>query len=137
MKRVHMQLEVDVYSTLPQILCLSQTISEKPCTARPEFHHRISVPLAPVEVSVPWTPARSGERTSSLKVLDVHSDAHTMTLRLEAPGGTTQNLHVRRNNPGIGNLAVDGATLQGNDLVIPFEAGLDETYRVKTITVRW
>ena len=70
-----------------------------------------------------------------MKVLDETRFGHTLTLKVEAPAGSSQRLRVRRNGPEARSLKVSGAELQGEDLLLTMPQG--EGYRPATITVSW
>jgi hypothetical protein len=134
-KRLPRHLDIDVSSPQPEVLCLTQGITDARCTAKPELHHHSSVPLPPVEIILPFTPAREGDRTHALKVIDLQTSAHQLVLQVEAPGGTTQHLHLRRNDPTLHTITADGATLQSDDLILTFAP--TDAYVPRTITFRW
>ena len=137
MQRVHRRLEIDVSSANPEVLCLTRTMPTVPCNSRAESHHHTFLPLPAVEVSVPQVPAVEGARTSSLKVIDQQSVEHEMTLRLEAPSGSTQHLKVRRNDAHPLNVTATGGVLQGDDLTVSFGGDLPGEYSGATVKVRW
>lgn len=137
MRRAGKVLEIEASSPQPATLCLVSDLDEadKPCTARPELHHRMSIALPAVELELLQTMVEEGSRTSQMKVLDEARSRHTLTLKVEAPAGSSHRLHVRRNGPEARILKVSGAELQGEDLLLTMPQG--EGYRPATITVSW
>ncbi|WP_213806042.1 glycogen debranching protein [Granulicella sp. dw_53] len=130
-------LDIDASSTEATTLCLTQDITAKPCSAKPEQHHRASLPLPPVEVSTESSPATEGASTSNLKVIDVQRSDRTLILTLEAPGGTTQHLQVRKNDTKIQLLPPEGGTLEGNRVSVAFSATPGAQYQKTTVKLRW
>jgi hypothetical protein len=55
-------------------------------------------------------------------------------LALEAQGGSTQELYVRRDEQKL-RVAVQGATLRGSVLTVEFPKG--SGYQQTTVTLRW
>jgi glycogen debranching enzyme len=135
--RNHTGLEVDAISEQPSVLCLVQSLSAKPCEMRPEIHHRSTLPLPSIEVSVAHTPAIEGARTSSLKVIEEVRTGRSMSITLEAPGGTIQHLRVRRNDSRIHLQAPQGATLVGDQLSVSFDPSEAGVYRTTVVKLQW
>jgi hypothetical protein len=96
------------------------------------------IPLPAVEVGMAYGADGAlplpGSATAMPKVLGEERGARTLTLALEAQGGTTQRFFVRRNAPAA-RPAVEGASLRGDTLVVAFPAG--EGYRRRTVVLRW
>ncbi len=137
MQRVGRHLEIDVSSATPAVLCLTRSLATKACGAKPDIHHRTSLPLPAIEVSVPHTRAMEGARTSSLKVIDQQAGEHDMTLQLEGPGGTTQHLKLRQNNPHPLAVTAVGGVIDGDDLSIPFNGGMQGEYQIAQVKLHW
>ncbi len=136
MKRGTKGMEVEAVSAEPTMLCLegaSFFTDEKACAARAETHHRVTIALPEVEVGLPEEVLEPGERTQRIKLLEQSVSGRTMTLRVEAPGGTTRRLVLRRNGPKA--VRAEGAEVQGDALVITFPA--DEGWQTKQVTLRW
>ena len=110
----------------------------------------LRVPVPPVEVGMDYGADGAlplpGARTHEMKVLRQTYAAHTLTLELEAPGGSEQTLTLRINSStksagaptrssGSARLTVDGGTLEQNKLHIPFPSGAGYTHH--TVTLRW
>ncbi len=138
MKRVAARLEVDVFAPQPTVLCLTRQLTEAPCTAGPQLHHHTVVPLPPVEIIDEQPPAVEGARTRNLKIIALEQGEQSLTLTVEAPGGTVQHLRLRRNDPRIGSVFAEGATLSGDTLTLAFpsQASADD-YRTATVKLRW
>ena len=98
----------------------------------------IELPLPAVEVGVAsdakTTLPLPGSSTAGLKVLRELYSATSLTLMLEAPGGSAQRLTLRRNDPRV-HVSAESATLAEDQLKIEFPPG--EGYHQKTVTLRW
>ena len=99
----------------------------------------IRIPLPPVEIGIDAHLPEFGAETHQLKVLGTTSDAHSLTLRLSAPGDSEQTLTVRENSM-LPKLATSDAQLgeaeQGlRSLHVRFPAGTG--YVDKTVTFTW
>lgn len=140
-KRVGRYLQIDISSVHPQVLCLTSSLTRSaatlPCTARAELHHRTELLLPELEIVLKHTPAKEGDRTSSLKVLDEQRSSLGLTLTLEAPGGTTQHLTLRRNDPRTHSITANGGELRGDDLAVTFKQPSGQAYQTATIELRW
>lgn len=76
-----------------------------------------------------------GARTTMLKVLRQQEVPRTLTLLLEAQGGSTQTLYLRRRDPHI-RLKLEGGSVSNDGrLIVRFPAG--EGYVRQQITLRW
>ncbi len=75
-----------------------------------------------------------GARTSMLKVLDQQSGPRTLTLTLEAQGGSQQSLVLRQNRAQL-HLTADGGAVSRERLTVDFPAGTG--YVRKQVTLRW
>ena len=141
MKRVGGAMEVEAVSAAPTMLCLEAqrtfAAAEMGCNERrSETHHRLSVPLPAVEVGLVKEVLEPGQRTREMKVLSQVVNGREMRLRVEAPGGTERRLAVRRNGPAAAKgVQVEGARMEGDQVVIPFPAG--EGYQAKDVVLRW
>jgi glycogen debranching enzyme len=135
--RNQMRLEIDAVSAQPAVLCLTQDASAGLCHAKAEIHHRSAMQLPAVEVSVEHVPAVEGARTSSLKVIEEQRSGRSLTLTLEAPGGTTQHLRVRRNDSKLRLGTPQGGTLDGDQLAVKFDPSTGNVYRTATVTLVW
>jgi hypothetical protein len=75
-----------------------------------------------------------GSATAAMKVLGEDRQPHQIVLTLEAQGGTTQELYVRRNEEKL-RIAVQGATLRGSALTVKLPEG--SGYQQTTVTLKW
>ena len=100
---------------------------------------QLHIPLPPIEIGIDAHLPEAGAETHQLKVLAEAADAHSLTLRLSAPGASEQELTVRENIP-LPRLAAADAQLeqveQGmRSLHVQFPAGTG--YVDKTVTLTW
>ncbi len=99
------------------------------------------LPLPAVEVGLEAQMVLPGERTHGMKVLSEAVSGRSMTLELEAPGGTTGQLRVRLNVAGMPVVAEGGTLLPAEGsgtmqrLVVEFPQG--QGYGARTVTLRW
>lgn len=101
----------------------------------------LHISLPAVEVNIPHELPLPGARTEQLKVLNQTADSHTLTLELEAQGGSTYDLPLRLN--AARTVHADGATVlppAGSDssrsrlhIVFPGGAG----YQQQTVRLTW
>ncbi len=131
------QMELDVSSGTPTVLCLAEALPAAPCTAKPERHHLATRPLPPVEVSLPYVPAREGARTGAVKLIEEERTGNSLVLTLAAPAASTQTLRLRVNGRALPHLSVDGGTLSGGDLAVAFDQDATGNYKQKTVAIRW
>ena len=76
-----------------------------------------------------------GARTAMLKVLRQQEGPRTLTLLLEAQGGSTQTLYLRRRDPHM-RLKLEGGSVSNDErLIVRFPVG--EGYVRQQITLRW
>ena len=76
-----------------------------------------------------------GARTAMLKVLSQQTAARTLTLEVEAPGGSMQSLYLRKRDHRQA-LKIEGGDAVGDDRVeIHFPAG--DGYVHQPLTIRW
>ena len=133
------ELVIDAASTEPATLCLDAAAVNAPCKEQAALHHSLRLPLPPVEVSFEEaTVTRQGMRSQHVHVLEEKREAHSLSLSLEAPGGTEQTLKVHRNEragTSASPLKVEGAELRGDLLQIHTPTG--EGYQTMHVTVRW
>jgi hypothetical protein len=101
--------------------------------------NQLHIPLPPVEIGITARLPEMGSETHQLKVLAESSDAHSLTLRLSAPGASEQELTVRENTSLPKLTAADaqlGQLEQGlRSLHVRFPAGTG--YVDKTVTLSW
>jgi glycogen debranching enzyme len=98
----------------------------------------LAVPLAAIEVGMAYGADAAlplpGSATAAMKVLGEDRQPHQIVLTLEAQGGTTQELYVRRNEEKL-RIAVQGATLRGSALTVKLPEG--SGYQQTTVTLKW
>jgi glycogen debranching enzyme len=98
----------------------------------------LRVPTPAVEVGLDYGAdgalPRPGQRTAMLKVLAQQAQAQSLTLTLEAQGGSQQTLVLRQNRPHL-RLNAEGATVAEGKLKIDFPEGAG--YVRKQVTLRW
>jgi glycogen debranching enzyme len=99
----------------------------------------LTIPLEPVEAGVAESLPEFGAETCQMKVLGEHYGAHSLTLELSAPGGTTQQLLLRENKAGL-RIAAQGANLGEMEngmraLIVKFRGARE--YNEQTITLTW
>ncbi|MGH9799928.1 MAG: hypothetical protein ACRD82_06140, partial [Blastocatellia bacterium] len=94
------------------------------------------------EFDVPWQPTQIGERTTSLKVLEVATPSTTrLTVKLEGLSGHTYTLRFRG---GMGIVSAQGGTVKGQDggwklIEVAFPvpgnpaSGNNDTYQARTL----
>jgi len=70
-----------------------------------------------------------------MKMLAESYSKNSLTLMLEAPGGSIQEAFLRFNQPEKLNLQVTGASVQGNVLRITFPQGIG--YQQQKVLLRW
>ncbi len=104
----------------------------------------LRIPLPGVEVDIPHELPLPGSRTAQLKVLNQTADAHSLTLDLEAQGGSVYDLPLRVNGVPHTAIHTDGATLaqtavgsaaDGSSLHIVFPAGVG--YQRQSVRLSW
>ena len=94
----------------------------------------LRIPLPGVEVAIPHDLPLPGASTQQLKVLSQQSAAHSLTLELEAQGGSSYDLPLRLN--GVkGAIHTENATASDGKLHIAFPAG--EGYQKQNVKVSW
>jgi hypothetical protein len=139
MNREGSELVVDAASAEPTTLCLAATSENTACKEQAALHHVLRLPLPPVEVSFEEEAVtRQGMRSQHVHVLEEKRDGQSLTLTLEAPGGTEQTLKVHRNEragTSASPLKVEGAELHGDLLQIHAPAG--EGYQTIRVAIRW
>jgi glycogen debranching enzyme len=100
----------------------------------------LRIPLSAVEVGIPTGLPLPGASTSQLKVVEESHDGRSLTLKLQAAGGSTWELPVRLNGKSA-ELRVEGGTLaastapQMRTLGVVFPVG--QGYREATVKLSW
>lgn len=142
MRRAGAQLDVIATSEAPSTLCLTGTTLHAlhDCTEKPALQHTLHLPLPAVEIGTEEPGATEGSPTSQMKVLETKSGTRSLTVLVEAPGGSTHRLFLRSNGPSAKAIQVDGGTLTGDHIALQFpsSASADGTdYVSTTLTLHW
>ena len=99
----------------------------------------VLIPLPGVEVAVPHELPLPGARTAQMKVLAEIVGAHSVTLELEGQGGSTVELGLRQNRPGLVRAsggAIEGIRSDGlAKVVVRFGPGAG--YQRQTMVFTW
>jgi len=102
----------------------------------------LRIPLPGVEVDIPHDLPLPGARTAQLKVLSQTTDAHSLTLELEAQGGSVYDLPLRVN--GVRSaIHADGATVNQTKAADPGLSSLHVAfppgagYQRQTVHLTW
>jgi hypothetical protein len=124
------RLTVSAITKQPQVLCLvAGTTAEAPCHASALT---VSVPLKPVEISIPAALPLQGSVTAQIKVLDEEYSSRQAKLTFEAQGGSRYELPIRLHHAGT---SVKGAEVSADNLRLRFPAGAG--YQTQTVTFIW
>ena len=127
------QMNVRAITSRPAAFCLGGPAGDsKACNAEPSTLHTISLPLKPVEITLPASLPYAGTPTEQIKALDERFSANRGTFIFEGPAGSTMALPARINRP---KATVKGAVLTGGKLEISFPPGAG--YQRTTIEVVW
>jgi glycogen debranching enzyme len=98
-KREGDHLLIQARSDTPAVVCLvPQSAAREDCRT-PRLELRIELP--PVEIDIPHGLPQPGSTTQQLKVLTEERSANRFIITMEAPGGSTYELPLRINRPGI------------------------------------
>jgi hypothetical protein len=128
------QMLVRATSKVPEVLCLKGPGDDmhQTCTSPAATSFELSLKLPEVEVGLNSILPLQGARTQQLKALSMTRSAHSLSLRLEAQGGSTAELPVRLNHT---NVKLTGAELAGDRIRVNFPKG--EGYRQATVEFAW
>jgi glycogen debranching enzyme len=131
------ELGIVVRSSSPAVLCIDTQaeFNDTECKAAPSEVHLAEVKLPGVEIGLPREELSPGQRTHQVKVLEQAYEGNMLTLKLEAPGGERKKLPIRRNGIAAARIRVEGAQLEGDELVVSFPSG--EGYRSQQVVMRW
>jgi hypothetical protein len=117
----------------PAVFCLARQSAEPTdCEHAPRTREQLSIPLPGAEIELPNRLPTPGSETSQIKVLDETSAANSLSLILEAPGGSMHNLRLRRNRQIV---AIDGASATADTLTVSFPPGAG--YTRQTVRLVW
>ncbi len=132
-KRTGEHIVIAANATEPELLCLvPQSAPREDCAAPPAAIHELRLDLPPVEVGIPHGLPEAGAQTQQLKVLDEQYGGNRLVITVEAPAGSTQELPLRINRPG---LRVSGAETDGRMLRIRFRPG--SGYQREVVALSW
>ena len=127
LKRDGAHLLATVRSAQPTVLCLNP--QNETCTARATPQQTISLPLPPVEVSLPQQQLpEAGSTTTQPRIIDESYQPDRLSLTLEGVAGTTMDLYLRRNTSATSNkhttdIKIEGAEKVGDKLRVTFPQG--------------
>ena len=95
----------------------------------------LRLPLPAVELSIAHGLPQRGSRTAQPKVLSEHTEARLIRLEIEGIAGTHTQLTMRRNDPAIHTITVQGGVMSSDGLRVDFGPGTG--YVTQTVTVQW
>jgi glycogen debranching enzyme len=127
MKRSGAELRIQALTQNPETLCLNKVCDPAPIKLR-----SLTIPLPPVELTIPAQLPEPGKRTLQLKALREQHGPRTTAFSFEAQAGAVYNLPLRLNRPGI---RVEGAEISANKVHLQFPDG--QGYVKKIITFQW
>jgi hypothetical protein len=133
LQRADAALLVDVAAEDPTTLCLSADAVQTPCDQQPALHHTIRLPLPEAEVSFEDAVTRQGMESQHMHVLEEVRGARSLSLTLEAPGGSLQKLKVYHSSAST--LQVEGGQLEGDTIALRTPPG--EGYRTMAVKIAW
>jgi hypothetical protein len=127
--------EVQSHANGNRTVTLKSTIAG----ARMSANGVLRIPTPPVEIGMDYGASNalplSGARTTMLKVLEQQEGPRSLTLLLEAQGGSTQTLYLRQRDQRL-RLHVEGGSIAGDGrLTVRLPAG--EGYVRQQVTLRW
>ncbi len=142
-------LQVTATSAAAAILCLRPEpdllAPAAACRQAASTRHELHLPLPRVEVEL-LTPKAPlfGEETQVARVIGEHTDAHALSLTVEALAGSTVSFALHRNTAATptasGAEIRDGklvVTMPAQPVALPSAPALDRTFVTQTVTVRW
>jgi hypothetical protein len=140
LKRDSARLLATVRSPQPTVLCINT--QNQICNNHPATTRTVSLPLPPVEVSLPDQQLpEAGSLTSQPSVIDESYQLDRLSLTLEGLAGTTVDLYLRKNmalssSKRPANIKVEGAERIDNDkLRITFPQG--EGFVSQQVSIFW
>jgi hypothetical protein len=139
LKRDRNHLLATVASKQPTVLCLNT--QTETCNDRATTTRTISLPLPPVEVSLPEQQLpEPGSATTQPRIIDESYASDHLTLTLEGLAGTTVDLFLRKNTltPSAKNLneiKIEGAEKIGDKLQVTFPQG--SGFVSQQLTISW
>jgi len=139
LKRDRDHLVATVQSAQPTILCLNG--QNETCKNRAATTRTISLPLPPIEVSLPEQQLpEAGSPTTQPRVIDESYQADHLSLTLEGLAGTSVDLSLRRNMTAssanrAADLKVEGAEKVEDKLRVSFPPG--EGFVSRQVRISW
>jgi glycogen debranching enzyme len=127
LKRDRNHLLATVRSEQPTVLCLNT--QNETCNDRATTTRTISLPLPPVEVSLPEQQLpEAGSPTTQPRVIDESYEPEHLSLTLEGLAGTTVDLFLRKNMPNPSgknatDIKLEGAEKINDKLRVTFPQG--------------
>jgi hypothetical protein len=128
-------LDVEAVSQKPIKVCLQNTkdfFMSTPCDEVESTRHHLLIPLRPVELSLVQHPAEPGLEVTQWKVIQQLETSHSLTLTLEARGGSSQRFYLRTNGHPR-NLKINGAQRDGDTLTVTAQGG----YAEQGVEITW
>ena len=135
------RLLVSAASPVPTVLCLREGVppmnaAAEPCRTVAATTHRLEVTLPAIEVEpLPTVMPAFGDETAQPRIVREAYTAHRLELELEAVGGTTIDLHLRRHGKSLPHVDGAGVVLDGDALHVTLPAGAGFTTR--RVAVSW
>jgi hypothetical protein len=134
MRRERGRMVVTVAGERESVLCLNLKASA-PCTERAAKVHRVELPLPAVEMElIPQGLPMPGSATAQARVTDEVYEAGGAKLTLEAIGGSTVKLVLRRNDARM-RVNVDGVAQRGDAVAVVMPAG--DGFVSRNVQIRW
>jgi glycogen debranching enzyme len=132
-ERMNRQIVIKAETKEPMRLCLTdKDVHGRKCESTPATAWTLSIPLPPVEISVPASLPGEGSSTAQLKVVDEQYSASQAVFVFEGQGGSSYSLPVRANRA---NVSATGADLHAGKLQVHFPEG--SGYQRATVTFVW
>lgn len=128
------EMNIEVTSPDTTVLCLNPGASTE-CKEPAKTQHSAVVALPQVELGIAPALPQAGAETAMMKVVDEQSSDHELKVKLEAPGGSTQNLSLRVNGPDPRQFSVAGGVRRGENLQVAFPTGMG--YQTQTVDITW
>jgi len=139
LKRDRNHLLATVRSAQPSVLCINT--QNETCNDRPATTRTVSLPLPPVEVSLPEQQLpEAGSPTTQPRVIDESYQPDRLSLTLEGLAGTTVDLSLRRNMPDssgkrTADIKIEGAERIADQLRVTFPQG--DGYVSQQVLISW
>lgn len=137
MRRVQHRMLIDADSQNKTVVCIATNGAEfeHDCEQAATTHHSASMALPAVEVDLESHAVNPGAATQQMKILEENYAAGKLSLKLEAPGGSAQEMWLRYNGKRKLNVQVTGASQSKDRLHIVFPNG--DGYQQRVVEIRW